>query len=964
MEPWLLLLGLWVLVLPVVTLVVALVALSRANEARTLAHQRASLQAAGAKTEPDQRPILRPEPGPARRETPDPARSETPTPSPAATPTPQPPPPPPAARPAPRPPGPPPAAVPTPALLDPPAPTPVAARSGAVAAGEREALWGSRWATRLGLGFALLGAIFLGVYVARETPGWLRWSALLAASLGTLGLGHFFERRRPAFGRALFAGGLAALYLTAFAGYALPFFRLVESAAAGWWLQLAAALTAFGAAIVKRRPDVAYLTAGLGALAGIAVPLLGLHAHAIPYLLGLHGALLALSLARRWDRLALVALGVSFAQIAFHLAHPLLGAGIAPTPRSLLTMVFGVVALHLLAAWPGASRWVEPARRRLSLHLAASLGLLLLGLGYATLQPDRLGEFFAGGALAFLALAVAARLLREPSSLGDTWLLKAFSLAGLYWVHHYDGHLPAVALAVQSFGLLALWARHRRGALFVAWLVNWMAALGTLLFAALRHPMPDLPAWSALLAWSLLLAGLELHRLALARQTPAEPMADSRRDRLLVLTLLAGTGGLFLLHQLVGAAALPSALLLAGLASVLWAIVWRNPLSLVLSILTQAHLSALWMGEPRAAGPLPAAGLGILLVVLPLLQSVLPNVLGPRFPRLQPVARVEVEAIFLALAGALLLRLAEGFLGMPGPVLAPLAAGLGLALLGQRGWLRTEAAFAPLLAVGALVLGWNRGLAPLEGTAAALLHGAWMLPLITAAVLRGRLPTPLRQEFRARDYSALWSLFVLAGASLALAQGLEAPQRALAATGIAAVLWIAPLAHASLRLPGLVPAALFGAWVLAWGELPTLSSNSLRGWLAILAPAALVLAYSLPTVGPVGRGRATFFAILPALLLLAAPVAAGPSWEGWITASWAGLGMIWFTLGWTARSLPHRALGLGLLALAIGRAFLVDLDDTLARIIAFFALGLILVLIGFLYSRFERSPREEGATAD
>jgi hypothetical protein len=73
----------------------------------------------------------------------------------------------------------------------------------------------------------------------------------------------------------------------------------------------------------------------------------------------------------------------------------------------------------------------------------------------------------------------------------------------------------------------------------------------------------------------------------------------------------------------------------------------------------------------------------------------------------------------------------------------------------------------------------------------------------------------------------------------------------------------------------------------------------------------------------------------------------------YVTIGWALAGILLFWIGLALRSAPQRFLGLIGLGLSIPRLFVVDLDSALHRIIAFLALGVILLWIGFSYHRFK-----------
>ena len=79
-----------------------------------------------------------------------------------------------------------------------------------------------------------------------------------------------------------------------------------------------------------------------------------------------------------------------------------------------------------------------------------------------------------------------------------------------------------------------------------------------------------------------------------------------------------------------------------------------------------------------------------------------------------------------------------------------------------------------------------------------------------------------------------------------------------------------------------------------------------------------------------------------------------PIGSTWATAGWSLWGGAILAAGFALRSSSHRRVGLATLGICIVRVFTVDtvgLSDT-ARIGAFFVLGLILVGIALLYTRY------------
>jgi len=80
----------------------------------------------------------------------------------------------------------------------------------------------------------------------------------------------------------------------------------------------------------------------------------------------------------------------------------------------------------------------------------------------------------------------------------------------------------------------------------------------------------------------------------------------------------------------------------------------------------------------------------------------------------------------------------------------------------------------------------------------------------------------------------------------------------------------------------------------------------------------------------------------------------------YLTASWSLLALVIFTSGFLFREKIYRWLGLGILACALGRVVVFDVWklETLYRILSFLALGIVLLVLGFIYSRYQEKIRQ------
>jgi hypothetical protein len=80
----------------------------------------------------------------------------------------------------------------------------------------------------------------------------------------------------------------------------------------------------------------------------------------------------------------------------------------------------------------------------------------------------------------------------------------------------------------------------------------------------------------------------------------------------------------------------------------------------------------------------------------------------------------------------------------------------------------------------------------------------------------------------------------------------------------------------------------------------------------------------------------------------------------YLTASWSALALVLFTVGMALRERVYRWLGLGVLAFALGRVVIFDVWklETLYRILSFMALGIVLLVLGFIYNKYQEKIKE------
>jgi uncharacterized membrane protein len=78
-----------------------------------------------------------------------------------------------------------------------------------------------------------------------------------------------------------------------------------------------------------------------------------------------------------------------------------------------------------------------------------------------------------------------------------------------------------------------------------------------------------------------------------------------------------------------------------------------------------------------------------------------------------------------------------------------------------------------------------------------------------------------------------------------------------------------------------------------------------------------------------------------------------------MTMTWAGFAVAVFVIGIGLRERFFRWFGLGVLAASVGRVVLVDVwnQPTLYRVLTFLALGMALLVVGFIYNKYQETIR-------
>lgn len=79
-----------------------------------------------------------------------------------------------------------------------------------------------------------------------------------------------------------------------------------------------------------------------------------------------------------------------------------------------------------------------------------------------------------------------------------------------------------------------------------------------------------------------------------------------------------------------------------------------------------------------------------------------------------------------------------------------------------------------------------------------------------------------------------------------------------------------------------------------------------------------------------------------------------------MTMTWAGFAVAMFAAGIFLRERFYRWFGLAVLATSVGRVVLVDVwkEETIYRVLTFMALGAALLVVGFIYNKYQEKLRQ------
>lgn len=792
--------------------------------------------------------------------------------------------------------------------------------------GSAEARLGAWWATRVGALLAVAGVVFFGVYVSLNTAPWVKFCELLLVAFGVVAAGNWLERRLPAFGAVVFAGGLALVYFAAYAGYAVPAVRVFP--ALGWSLlaQVLAVGVMVGAALWRRSAVIATLATGLGYVTAIVSGRGGEEGYA----LGAAGLLAVVAVAprrwRSWEGPSVVALPGAYLVFGLGL-WAARAAGAEMLPVAAWPYLVAMAVLFYLRDWRGG------------------------GADKETVTAEE--KWFQGAnASAALAFGLVAALGWHRGEL-EVFYFSAAGLLGLgAWLRWRQGRgsdLVAAILTAKAVGALTIGVIEVAGArnaavalLAQAWVLAWTArrvesrvlaaACGLVAAVAAGFFLVGSGQTVALVSLDAARNGLfALGFVALATEAARWLVRTEEERKTLELgaAAVAVIGLAAMIAHATPAGWMPGLAMVAaaGFGTLVWV---RRGVAAGWAAVALGGLAQVWLWVAALAhGPRETLGWNAVAVLVPTL-------LVGAFPGL---AQGRPWAWTAGLGGGILVLFALVTAPVALAVCVVAACGLVVLARGRKGgWMEELATLALGLGVGCWTVRASE--APASG---------WVL---LAAVAAWAVPVGLRRlgEVKVwRERVQVWAAAVL---------------------GILEVMRVWSGAEEMIALLGLTAGVIL---VLRWGGVE--AARAVAGTLTV---AVALMAMGLG----MGRHGEGFGAGLGAVSLAAAGLVAIPLWLGYgrvgkflcggaalsvcfaaavaqrgelapyATVGWGLSAAGLFMAGLFLRTGAYRVLGLAGLVMCLPRVFFVDLESALYRIAAFIVLGVVLLWVGFSYHRF------------
>jgi len=822
-----------------------------------------------------------------------------------------------------------------------------------------EAQIGGWWATRIGALLAVIGVVFFGIYISAQTAPWVKWLELATIAGGVTAGGLWLERKALRVGPVLFGAGLALIFFTAFAAYAVRPVQIVTSPAIGGLLQ-AAAVALIGFAAWRRASPT---TATMAVLLGYVSAFFSLDA-GFSDLTGAAGIILALAavsfrLLRGWSTPLYTSVVLNPVLLLVLSTEIWARPDIQPSPL----FVYGFILASFLAHFVPALReakdgQIDRNQNRIQ-AINTALSVIVGFVATNTLLPSvELAHFFFGSGLILVAATAWAWRVVPQNGLFSLFAVKAASLLALGAITQWDARTRWVALAVEAIVLLAAAHRTKRNILRHVALIAWFISL--LFFVEdLPSSAGDLISASGLAALLYLGASLPfLHwfiRLSPSAKTNSfgSAWALGVAGALPLLQLLTTTStAVWAIHVSLGLA--------LGFGTFAWRFRSRVAVPGAVLAMVAAHLNvhAFSIGSDQLTW-LWSGALPLILISFATAWK-----LSDRARPGSPEPTTETNRQF----GLHLLLTASATIALAGGLNQSISFNLALAItavatvvitaLGQR-LPRQDFSISAIISftIGYFFLKFHYVTSPQpdEGY-------AWLGFAIAAVPTLWILGSRLRNQTRPELNAAHWIVAIAAVPLIWISarSNLSPWLIPLALIGIGALFTLLgqrlriPAAYATAGVLGLSAIYWFTSrhyWATKEEAVLTLSALFLLA-LAIAAQPLWVKRHDSSIPPAHFKKWRILHALAAAWLITNAALSSRAPWIDYGSVLWAIGGIALFALGLIGQARSHRITGLVLLALCIPRIFIYDIEEAKHRIAAFIVLGLLLLWVGFSYQKF------------
>ncbi len=826
---------------------------------------------------------------------------------------------------------------------------------------------GTYWLVRIGIVMLLTGMVFLGnlayqKYHARLGPP-ERVALLYLASGVLLGVGAWLQRKQESlknYSQVLLAGGLAAVYFTTYAAHHIENLKVIPSGVLDGLLLLSWAGFMAWLADRKKSELLALFAVGLAYYTSIItnVGLFTLYSNLV-----LTAAAVFFFIRNRWAALSFGSLLATYGGYAYWRFYV---EGQWLWHLNLSNTDFQLGNLFLLGYWLLFTVAVflsrhekfagEPRAAFLTINNAAFFGLVVLARLFIHSGSFWKFSLLFGGVLLGLA-ALARRRFENERLVSNSYLTQGLVLVTLGVMTYFTGLKLAVVLAAESVILLILADQRGNLILRVGAFLTAALAAGWAVFGMQQFNQPDLylgAGVGALLAFN---AWWSRHHDVAAEESPARPQPaffstlalliwavttwnNTSRENLPLLLAVEAVLFTASFH----AVRVPEIPLLGQFYLILAQVVrlletldshpmrpWWNP---ALLIAITAGLSHWWQRQKKLK--LDEQGSQLFQVLFSLAA------VGLLYLWLQPLFTAQV---WLAFTGLLAVSLT---------VYGVITRAWPLAAAGQLFLLASGFEFARQLWLGQPP--WHLALAPIAA-----------LAVLSFGTVRWFSNPPEAQSDSAVSILQLAVVYRWVALLMSLAwicEYVSARER----------VWILSLVGAIVfwwsgwrkNREGLIASAVFTATglFLFWFPIQGGPTVYFLNFLAILLLLGQQrMARRLPEHYHLDQSWHTVMILLGGITLwrLVSQWVMLLQSEGfYLTVAWAMLALVLFVAGLVWRERIYRWLGLGVLGCAVGRVVIFDVWklETLYRILSFMALGIVLLVLGFLYNKYQEKIRE------